>query len=98
MKRLFLLAFVLTSGCLKEPAKEEKNSFFKVVSSSYAKELCSCLFVVGQSKEYCMNYARQIVPVRSFQVNDDQKSVIATAFNIQSKAQHRSSQLGCRLE
>jgi hypothetical protein len=86
----FLLALTFLSSC--------NIPFFKVVSNSFVKEMCSCLFVVGQSEEYCKSYARQIVPVSQYTIDRQNKLVSAIGLGLQGKANFISDQLGCRLQ
>lgn len=92
MKRKMIISLILPlvlSGCNK--------SFFKVVSSSFAKEYCSCRFVVGQSKKYCHDYASQIVPVSSYSEDGQNKTIQAKALGFISKAIYKDSKRGCSL-
>jgi len=86
---LMLSALILLSGC--------NTRFFKVISSSYAKEYCSCRFVVGQTKKYCHQYALQIVPVSSHAESENNKSIEAKALGYSSRAIFKSARLGCVL-
>jgi hypothetical protein len=88
---------IFLSGCLKSEPNLGKASFFKVVSSSYAKELCSCLFVVEQELEYCRRYSKQLLPVSSEKIDRNKKTVGATALGITSIAVYRSKRFGCGL-
>ncbi len=92
MKRapLFILSLILLSGC--------KVPFFKVVSNSFVKEMCSCLFVVGQDENYCKAYARQILPVSSYTIDQQTKKVLADGLGHSGSASYISNELGCRLE
>ena len=97
MVSILFLTLICLSSCLRHEANINKASFFKVVSSSYAKELCSCLFVVKQKKEYCRKYAKQIVPVGSENIDDTKKTVTATALGLTSTAIFHNKRLGCGL-
>lgn len=99
MKRIILLSSILLLliGCQRSSTPRTEASFFKVVSSSFAKEFCSCLFVEKQEADYCKSYARQIVPVSSYKIDEENKTILALALGIQSTAQFRGEKLGCRL-
>lgn len=87
---LTLLSLLLLSSCVPD--------FFKVVSNSYAKELCSCLFVVGQEEDYCKNYAKQIVSVSELTISRENKRVLAKGFGHKSSVTFRSKRLGCQID
>lgn len=87
---LTLLALLSLPSCVPD--------FFKVVSSSYAKELCSCLFVVGLDENYCKNYAKQIVSVSKLKISREKKFIVAEGLGHKSLAIYQSQKLGCLLE
>ena len=65
----------------------------------YAKETCSCLFVIEQSQEYCKNALKQEGrPTPALSIDHHKKTVHATLFvffNAQAKRIDRYQ--GCRL-
>ncbi|MCR9206246.1 MAG: hypothetical protein NXH75_16810 [Halobacteriovoraceae bacterium] len=71
--------------------------FFKVVSSSFAKEFCSCLFVVKQTETYCKAYAKQIVPVSKFSINQETKSVEAWGLGYSTQVSFLGDKEGCQI-
>ena len=87
MKRLLIiLPLILLTGC----------EFRKAISASYAKDFCSCYFVSKQNSQYCKVMAKQMIPVSSYKIGDDQ-SVKASALGKKSVAIYRGKRLGCRL-
>ncbi|NUM42596.1 MAG: hypothetical protein HUU45_13300, partial [Leptospiraceae bacterium] len=51
------------------------KNFPKILPSFHSKEYCSCYFVVKQSKEYCENYARQWIPISSYSLDENTKTI-----------------------
>lgn len=87
----FLLFFtVLLTSC--------DVPFFKVVSSSFAKEFCSCLYVVGQTENYCKAYAKQIVPVSKYEVDHQKKWVQASGLGYQTTVTYLGEKEGCQIQ
>lgn len=70
--------------------------FPKVVSASFAKEFCSCHFVVKQSNEFCENYAKQIIPISSYGL--DKNIVWAKGLFIKTEVQYLGKKLGCTIK
>ena len=64
-----------------------------------AKEMCSCIFVSGQSEEYCRAYTETSPKlVFSASVDQEEKSVTARgAFFLKRKAVWRGKREGCGL-
>jgi len=86
---IYLLSTLLLTSC--------KPSFLKIISSSFVKEYCSCLFVEKKGNEVCEAYATQMIKVDSFQINQETKTVKANAFGFESTSRLRSKRLGCSL-
>ncbi len=74
-----------------------ERGFLKVVSSSFAKELCSCLFIEEQDPKTCESYASQMIKVDRYQVDQEKKLVIAQAMGMTSSSLYRGNKLGCAL-
>ena len=89
LKPLLILFLLTLCGC--------NGNFFKVVSSSYVKEYCSCRFVVSQTQSYCHQYASQIVSVSSHTEDKKAKAIQAQALGFTSQAKFISPLLGCQL-
>ena len=69
-----------------------------IASNYYAKEICSCVFVIGQSKQYCYK-AWQDKKAKNYSLNiDNDKKVVSTKFfGFSAQAQWTSLHEGCRL-
>lgn len=73
------------------------SSFPKVLPSYYAKQYCSCFYVMGQSPKYCHNWTRQWAPISDFQHNEESQEIFVTAFRSNSRAKFISDKKGCRI-
>ncbi len=74
------------------------ESFPKIISAYYAKEFCSCYYVMEQDIEYCHNYTRQYVPISAFQLKQKEKRVIVSGLGHRTSALFTGSRHGCVLE
>ncbi len=88
MKILTLSLLLFLTGC----------KFPKAVSAFYAKEVCSCLFVVGQEEEYCHEYGKQIIPIWTKEIDRKAKTVKAYGLWESTSARFISSRAGCIIE
>jgi hypothetical protein len=86
---LLVLALLLFTSC-------EKN-FLKVVSSSFAKEYCSCIYIEEQDPKVCETYAEQVINIDSFHHDRERKMIVAQAFGQSSYSFYRGTPLGCSL-
>jgi hypothetical protein len=62
MNRLLLAAVVLCAVPSCGGDRLYPNSELTLLTGLDAKELCSCVFVVGQTEEYCREYVRLGIP------------------------------------
>ena len=74
------------------------NAFPSIISSWYAKEFCSCHFVVGRDQEFCHNIARQWVSIDDFQLDADARTVTVSGLGRTNTARYNGPQAGCVLE
>lgn len=88
MKLLSLCLLLLLTGC----------KFPKAVSAFYAKEVCSCLFVVGQEENYCHDYGKQIIPIWTKEIDYKKKTVKAYGLWESTSARFISMRAGCQIE
>jgi hypothetical protein len=88
MKGIFFGFLFLLNGCDDWP---------KAVSANFAKEVCSCIFVVGQTQNYCSEYHEQIFKVSAVEIDSEKKEVVAVGLGIQSVARFKSERHGCQL-
>ncbi len=94
IRRLALL-FLLVAGLWIVLNWTHIKSFPGIISAFYAKEFCSCYFVVGGDEEFCHNYARQWVPISSFALDKQAKAVTVTGLGRSTTVVHTSEQFGC---
>lgn len=87
MRRVLWLALFILPSC--------ETNILKAVSTSFAKEYCSCRFVVKQTDSYCREYAMQMIPISSYKVSGNE--VIAHALGHKRKAVYKNEFLGCAL-
>lgn len=76
-----------------------KENDLELVSRYRAKALCSCLFVMQQSLDYCRRWSKQQPNVASFRIDRETKTVHASALTLWSgKARFVNEKFGCVLE
>lgn len=74
------------------------RDFSHIISSYYAKEMCTCVFVIEQKEETCHNIVRQYVPISEVVIDREQRAVTTTGLFQSNRAHFVSAQLGCTLE
>ncbi|TNE97858.1 MAG: hypothetical protein EP326_10765 [Deltaproteobacteria bacterium] len=72
--------------------------FNKAFSSSFAKEYCSCRYVVGQTKEHCKEYAQNFIPPWSIKENVEKKYVTVSNMFKTTTASYVSKRYGCSIK
>lgn len=83
----FVVCLPLLSGC----------DITKALSAQYAKEYCSCRFVLGQNDKYCAQAVEQVIGVSDYKVNLEEKSVWARGLARESTAIYQTKTSGCLL-
>ena len=73
------------------------RAFPGVLPAFYAKEFCSCRYVMGQSLDYCRGYARQYLPIGSFALDEAARRVTVRATGVTRSARWLGPREGCRL-
>ena len=74
------------------------RSFPPILPGFYAKEFCSCRFVMQQNDGYCRVYARQWLPISSLTVDEAARRITVTGLLVTRSARWISDREGCRLE
>ena len=74
------------------------DAFPSIISSWYAKEFCSCHFVVGRDEQFCHNIARQWVSISDFQLDEKKKTVTVSGLGRTNTARYAGAREGCVFE
>ena len=101
MKNLVRAALLILTAALVgwvSWKRSELRNFPGIISAFYSKEMCSCMFVVGQTEEFCNNYARQYVPIQGAPIVDrDKKTIQVRGLFVTSEAEYTGEKNGCVL-
>jgi hypothetical protein len=73
-------------------------SFPGVLPAFYAKEFCSCRYVMGRDEASCHGYARQWLPISSFALDEAARRVTVRGTGETRSARWLGPREGCRLE
>lgn len=73
-------------------------AFPRIISSFYSKEFCSCYFVTEGTEEQCHNFARQWVPIQSFALDKEKRTVTVKGLFATTTARYTGDRYGCILE
>lgn len=87
-----LIVFWVTSNL------SDIKAFPSIISSYYAKEFCSCYFVVGREEKACHTYVKQYIPIQDFHIDTESKKVTVTGLYRTNSAKYVSERYGCVLE
>lgn len=100
MKILFmiLVIIIIIIGIVTITNWNDINNFRPMVSGAFSKFMCSCLFVEQRSEEQCLQWSKLDLPVSSYSVNQNEKSVTASALGKTSKASYTNERFGCTLQ
>ncbi|RRJ83877.1 amidase [Aestuariirhabdus litorea] len=95
---LLVLLTVLATGLWLKPRWHFVEAFPDLIPAYYAKEFCSCYFVVGNDEAYCHAYVEQWLPISDFQLNPAQRWVQASGLGRTQRASYFGPRQGCGLE
>ncbi|MBL8035806.1 MAG: hypothetical protein JNJ69_19030 [Leptospiraceae bacterium] len=73
-------------------------AFPRIISAFYSKEFCSCYFVTEGTPEQCHNFARQWIPIQSFSLDKEKRSVTVKGLFVTTTATYTGDRYGCVLE
>ncbi|MCB1141301.1 MAG: hypothetical protein H7A24_01070 [Leptospiraceae bacterium] len=73
-------------------------SFPEIISSWYAKEYCSCYYVLKRDKDFCHNLVKQWISISEFEINEKEKMISVTGLGRKNSAKFIDPNLGCRFE
>ncbi len=93
-----LALLVIAIGAWSAANWQHIRHFPSIISSFYAKQMCSCLFVVGQTEERCRNEARQYVPISGYEIDREQRAVTVSGLGRTNRAHFVSERYGCVLD
>ncbi|MFO0726988.1 MAG: amidase [Myxococcota bacterium] len=92
--RSILVLLLLLAGC-----DRYQDNDLELLTAYRAKELCSCLFVMGQTEDYCRAYTVAAPNLARFEIDRAGKTVRASAVLMwNARARWVSSREGCRLD
>ena len=93
-----VLLFIVASLALYIGANyDDARRFPKIISAYYAKEACSCLYVLERNEAQCHEMVRQYVPISSFHNDSAAKRVSVRGLGRDSVAAFIDARHGCRL-
>lgn len=84
--------------------KKHVDAFPTLPSAYYAKEFCTCAFVLQQDEAFCHDYARidfpkQLAdPFAGWTWNPEQKTVTVSAMGNTTRASYIGGRQGCRID
>jgi CubicO group peptidase (beta-lactamase class C family) len=72
----------------------------KLIRALGAKEMCSCLFVLGRDFNTCKKDLKMQLPVQPLYFVNEKEKIVRTSFLIEgvSRAQHQGDRIGCALQ
>lgn len=85
---------VAVTGCDRYAADD-----LELLTAFSAKEMCSCMFVVGQTEDFCRTMTKQAPDVKSVTIDRDAKTVRSQAVMMWgARARYVDKRHGCVLE
>lgn len=76
---------------------QDARQFPKIISAYYAKEACTCLFVLEREEAQCHEMVRQYIPISQFSYDRAAQQVQVRGLGRSSTARYRGGRLGCQL-
>lgn len=77
---------------------EHFQRFPKILPTYYAKEFCTCFFVLKRDEKFCHNFARQYIPIDDFKLDRENKRVTVTGLGETRSVKFVSERYGCVIE
>jgi hypothetical protein len=93
-----VILLVVAATALAAQNWQHVRAFPGILPAFYAKEFCSCRFVVGQSVPFCHDYATQWLPITRFYLSEPKRCVTVTALGQTRSAGFLNRREGCRLD
>lgn len=98
MRRALLSAAALLALSCGAPGEYRSNDL-QLVTGYTAKEMCSCLFVMEQTEDFCRAWTAASPPLARFRVDAAKKTVESSALMLWgARAHFVSARAGCILE
>lgn len=89
-----ILLLLVLGGC-----ERYQDNDLELLTAYRAKELCSCLFVMEQTEDYCRAYTVAAPNLATFKIDREAKEVSTSAVLLWGqRARWISAHDGCRLE
>lgn len=83
-------------GCGKTSAPPYNNNDLQLLTSYAAKELCSCVFVMGMSDDFCGRFTRANPNLKTYRIDHGAKTVETQAVLLWgARARFVSDREGC---
>src|SRR5262245_13533737 len=95
-----IAALLLLCGCGTDGGlREYRNNDLQLLTAYAAKEICSCVFVMGQTDEFCARWAKASPDLKTFTIDRGGKTVEAQAvIYFGARARYVNARRGCMLE
>jgi hypothetical protein len=68
-----------------------------LMSTMRAKEFCSCYFMLGKGKQYCLDSVKKGYPLFDFNIQETDKSVVFKNYFASARAKVEDMRYGCIL-
>jgi hypothetical protein len=101
MRILLAIFILLFSGFTFAEEEVDMEELAKLGAGYHAKNMCTCLFVVEQTEEFCKDMSKTTPNIDDFGgeyiIDREKKSVTAKIIIVQATAQWKDERLGCLL-
>ena len=96
---LLALALLAVAGCGGGDGRIYDNNDLELATAYTAKEVCSCVFVMEQTEDYCRAWTRASPDVADFTVDREEQRVRSSALLFWgASAKFTGPDFGCVLE
>lgn len=98
MKKLWIVILAAALAASSCSDRYEENDL-ELLTSYRAKELCSCLFVMEQTEDYCVAFTVASPNLASFRIDREEKSVETSALlDWGASAHYVDARRGCVID
>jgi hypothetical protein len=100
VRRLFAAALLVALvGCSSEKGRIYSDNDLQLLTQYSAKEICSCVFVMGRDEGFCAAWAKQQPDLKTFRVDRARGTVETEAVLFWgARARYLGPRRGCLLE